>query len=99
MNDIFSCDAAVIGAGAIVTKDVPPYAIVAGAPAKTLRYRFDKKTIARLLRSAWWKRDVTDLSGLPFDDVPASLKRLDGRAGQPRKSAFSPSIRKSPRTR
>lgn len=45
---------AIVGAGAIVTKDVPAYAIVAGVPAKILRYRFDAETIAQLEKSAWW---------------------------------------------
>lgn len=45
---------AVIGAGTVVTKDVPPYAIVAGSPAKVIRYRFDETTISRLLKSEWW---------------------------------------------
>lgn len=45
---------AVIGANAVVTKDVPAYMIAAGVPAKVLRARFDDKTIARLLDSAWW---------------------------------------------
>lgn len=96
-------DGAVVGAGAIVTKDVPAYAIVAGAPAKIFRYRFDKKTIARLCRSAWWKLDVSELSGLPFDDIDACLGRLEGRKParkrQARRSDASPSTRKSPRTR
>ncbi|MBP3540571.1 MAG: CatB-related O-acetyltransferase [Clostridia bacterium] len=48
---------AVVAAGAIVTHDVPPYAIVAGVPAKVLRYRFDEETIARLLDSRWWEMD------------------------------------------
>ena len=48
---------AVVAAGAVVTKDVPPYAIVAGVPAKILRYRFDEKTIAKLLESKWWERE------------------------------------------
>lgn len=45
---------AVIAARSVVTKNVPPYAIVAGVPARMIRYRFDEATIASLLRIAWW---------------------------------------------
>lgn len=47
-------DGAIIGAGAVVASDVPPYAIVAGNPARILRYRFAPETIEGLLRIAWW---------------------------------------------
>lgn len=47
-------DGAVIGANAIVTKSVPPYAIVAGNPAKTIKYRFPQDIIDRLLALQWW---------------------------------------------
>lgn len=46
---------AVIGAGSIVTKDVEPYSIVAGNPARVIRYRFDADTIAALEKSKWWE--------------------------------------------
>lgn len=55
MDGITIGTGAVIAAGAVVTKDVPPYAIVAGVPAKILKYRFDANQIERLLESKWWE--------------------------------------------
>jgi acetyltransferase-like isoleucine patch superfamily enzyme len=49
---------AVIGAWSIVTKDVPPYAIIGWAPAKVIKYRFDTETINKLLQSEWWNWDT-----------------------------------------
>lgn len=45
---------AVVAAGSVVTKDVPPYAIVAGNPARIIKYRFDEKTIQALQLIRWW---------------------------------------------
>jgi acetyltransferase-like isoleucine patch superfamily enzyme len=51
-------DGAVVLAHAVVTKDVPPYAIVGGVPAKVLKYRYDEETIRFLLDFKWWNRDI-----------------------------------------
>ena len=45
---------AVIAAHSVITKDVPPYSIVGGVPAKIIRYRFDEQTIAKLQKLCWW---------------------------------------------
>lgn len=55
-------DGAVVGAGAVVAKDVPPYAVVVGNPARVVRYRFPKHKIEELLAERWWDSDVAHLS-------------------------------------
>lgn len=52
---------AVVGMGSIVTKDVEPYEIVAGNPAKIIRKRFSENTIEQLLESKWWELDEKEL--------------------------------------
>ena len=58
MDGVSIGDGAVVAAGAIVTKDVAPYAIVAGSPARVLRYRFSPEQITQLLAIAWWDRPL-----------------------------------------
>lgn len=55
---------AVVASCAVVTKDVPPYAVVAGVPAKIIKYRFDEDTIKQLNESCWW--DLPDEELLHF---------------------------------
>ena len=50
--------------GSVVTKDVPPYAVVGGNPAKVIKYRFSADQIEGLLASEWWKWDAAALKDL-----------------------------------
>lgn len=54
-------DGAVIAAGSVVTHDVPSYAVVAGNPAKVLRYRFDEEIMRRIEETKWWNLSIEEL--------------------------------------
>jgi acetyltransferase-like isoleucine patch superfamily enzyme len=64
-------DGAVVAARAVVTKDVPPYAVVAGVPARIVKFRLPEATIERIQAVRWWNYAAWDLAGAKVDDAVA----------------------------
>jgi virginiamycin A acetyltransferase len=70
---------AVVAAASVVASDVPPYAIVAGNPARVIRMRYEDEDVQRLLRAAWWDWPVelvTEHARTIMSGTPAELERI-----------------------
>lgn len=67
---------AIIGKNALVTRDVLPYQIVGGNPAKPIRFRFEPSTIEALLASEWWNLDLAELRKLDYKNVANFLSQV-----------------------
>lgn len=76
-------DGAIIGAGSVVRHDVPPYAVVAGNPARVAGFRFPPEQIEALLRLKWWDWPIEQISShldqFMSDDVAAFIASVDGQ--------------------
>lgn len=70
---------AIVAAGAVVTKDVEAYSIVAGVPAREIGKRFDEPTVRRLLASRWWELPPGELNKLMdnMDDIEGFLRQIE----------------------
>ena len=89
LNGVNIGDGAVVAAGAIVTKDVAPYSIVGGNPAKTIRMRFSDDIIEQLLKIKWWDYGADILRGLDMSDTD-SIWKLSERVESGTYELFTP---------
>jgi len=81
---------AVIAGGSVVVKDVEPYAIVGGNPAKVIRYRFDEKLIARLQKLKWWNVSPRLFKDFDMHNVEDFCDRIEALRASKNKIRYTP---------
>ena len=76
-NGIKVGDGAIIGAGSIVTKDVEPFSIIAGNPAKLIRYRFSDDIIEKICRLRWWDYAFPDFRKIEYSNPEKAIEQIE----------------------
>ena len=79
LEDILIGDGAIIGAGTVISKDVPPFAVVVGNPPRIIRFRFTDDQIRRLQKMRWWSWDEKIIEDRKEDmlDITTFLKKYE----------------------
>ncbi|KFN11149.1 CatB-related O-acetyltransferase [Paenibacillus macerans] len=72
-------DGAIVGARAVVIKDVPPYTVVGGVAAKTIKQRFSDKIVERLLELKWWDYGPAILKGVDITNIESTIYEIESR--------------------
>lgn len=83
---------AIVGASSVVTRDVPPYAIVAGNPARLIRMRFPPDVVKRLLKAEWWRFAISDFYPVDFSDINEALNIIEARITSDLLREFHPPV-------
>ncbi|PLR40174.1 hypothetical protein CYR32_00060 [Chimaeribacter coloradensis] len=85
-------DGAIIASRAVITRDVPPFAVVGGTPARIIKYRFAPDIIARLLALCWWDYDIRNVEGLDWTKVETTLSHLEMLKAAGKLVPFTPDV-------
>ena len=83
---------AIVGSNAVVTRDVPPYAVVVGAPATIKKFRFPDELIEKLLATAWWQYSWADIGDIDPKDPAAACDAIAERRQRGQLRPFTPPL-------